>query len=92
MARGMQLDAPVLEMTRTGRIGPSVQRRVAVMATMRTRTTSTSRRFRVLNQVCGEKRSVSETNQKVVRTAVLVFKPMQSKLKKLVYKFRCRRL
>jgi len=90
--RGVPLGAPGLEMTRTGRIGPNVRRRAAVMVTTRTTRTSTSRKYRVPKPVCGGKRSVSELNQKVVCTAVLVFRPMQSKLKKLVYKFRCRQL
>jgi hypothetical protein len=90
--RDVPLGAPGLEMTRTGRIGPNVQRRAAVMVTTRTTRTNTSKKSRVLKLVCGEKKSVSELNQKVVRTAVLVFRPMQSKLKKLVYKFRRRRL
>lgn len=91
VSKGVQLGVPGLEMKRTGRIGPSVRRQAAVMATMRRMRTSISRKSKVLKLVCGRKRSVSEINQKVVRIAVLVFRPMQSKLKKLVYKFRCRR-
>lgn len=90
--RDVSLSAPGLEMTRTGRIGLNVRRRAAVMVTTRTTRTNTSRKSRALKLVCGEKKSVSGLNQKVVCTAVLVFRPMQSKLKKLVYKFRCRQL
>jgi len=90
--RDVQLGAPGLKMTRNGPIGPNVRRRAAVMVTTRRMRTNISRRSRVLKLVCGRKRSVNELNQKVVRIAVLVFRQMQSKLKKLVYKFRCRRL
>ena len=90
--RDVPLGAPGPKMTRTGRIGPNMRRRAAVMVTTRTTRTSISRKSKVLKPVPGGKKNVSELNQKVVRTVVLVFRPMQSKLKKLVYKFRCRRL
>ena len=90
--RDVPLGAPGLKMMRTGRIGPNTRRRAVVMATTRMTRTSTSRKSRVLKLVFGGKKNVSELNQKVVRTVVLVFRPMPSKLKKLVYKFRCRRL